>query len=336
MTLLDLGEVELTLPPANTQPDAAALNPTSPGYDFNGEIELADYRYSADRVGQGKGFAVEMLWQAQTKPADNYLLLAELVDASGNVLRSVEQRPAGGRAPTGGWQTGQFVRDQVDFVLPASAPAGEEALQVRLSWLRPDRSKLPLRRWLLPVGENLNLNWLEVTEKEGRVFAAPAVQYPAEANLANQARLIGYDTSLSGESELQWSREQCIADAAACQVHFDFYWQGLSEMDALYFAFLHLVDEQGRIVAQQDKGPGKRGKEPTTSWLPGEVVADPVDLPLPPDLPPGLYRLKIGMYLPSAEGSRLPVLDQTGQPIGDAIEIGTIEVIPLGQSNSQK
>jgi hypothetical protein len=328
-TLLDLGEIELTLPPANTQPDAAPLNPTSPGYDFNGEIELADYHYSADRVGQGKGFATELLWQAQTKPADNYLLLAELVDVSGNVLRSIEHQPLSGRAPTAGWQAGQFVRDQVDFVLPASAPAGEEALRVRLSWLRPDRSKLPVRRWLLPVGENLNLNWLDVTEKEGRVFAAPAVQYPVEANLANQARLIGYNTSLAEESGLRWSRQKCMADAAACQVHFDFYWQGLSEMEALYFVFLHVVDEQGRIVAQQDKGPGKRGKEPTTSWQPGEVVADPVDLPLSPDrMPPGLYRLQIGMYLPLAEGPRLPVLDQTGQPIGDSIEIGTIEVTP--------
>jgi len=325
-TLLDLGEVELTLPPAHTRPDTAPLNPT-PGYDFNGEIELVDYRYSADRVGQGKGFAVELLWQAQAKPADNYTLLAELVDAAGNVLRSVEQQPVEGRAPTANWQAGQFVRDQVDLVLPASAPVGEEALQVRLSWLRLDGSKLKVRRWLLPVGESLSLNRLEVTEEE-RVFAAPSVPYPVDANLDNKVRLLGYNTSLSGESGLQWSREKCATNAEACQIHFDFYWQGLNEMDGLYFVFLHLVDEQGQIVAQQDKGPGIRGKEPTTSWLPGEVITDPVDLILQPDrTPPGSYTLRIGMYLPPG-GPRLPVLDQTGQPVGNFVEIGTIEVIP--------
>lgn len=331
-TLLDLGPVELTVPPVGTQPNAAPLNPT-PGYDFNGEIALTDYEYTVTRVGQGKGFGVKLLWQAQTKPADNYTLLAELVDASGNILRRVEHQPVGGRTATASWQPGQFVRDQVDLVLPASAPVGPQAVRVRLSWLRPDGSKLKVRWWLLPMGESLNLNWLEVTEKEGRVFEAPEVQQPVGANLDNKVKLLGYNTSLPKESNhpsgLQWSRQQCAARAQACLVHFDFYWQGLSEMEQLYFVFLHLVDGQGQIVAQQDKGPGLRGKEPTTSWLPGEIIADPVDLTLPPDLFPGHYTLRLGMYLPSApNGSRLPVLDQTGQPAGDFVEIGTIEVTP--------
>lgn len=331
-TLLDLGPVELTIPPPGTQPNAVPLNPT-PGYDFNSEIELADYEYTVTRVGQGKGFGVKLLWQAPTKPADNYTLLTELVDARGNVLRSVGHQPVGGRTATVSWQPGQFVRDQVDLVLPASAPVGPQAVRVRLSWLRPDGSKLKVRWWLLPMGESLNLNGLEVTEKEGRVFAAPEVQHPVGADLDNKAKLLGYNTSLPKESNLpsglQWSRQQCAARVEACLVHFDFYWQGLSEMEQLYFVFLHLVDGQGQIVAQQDKGPGLRGKEPTTSWLPGEIIADPVDLTLPPDLPPGQYTLRLGMYLPSApNGPRLPVVDQTGQPAGDFVEIGTIEVTP--------
>lgn len=331
-TLLDLGPVELTVPPTGTELDSAPLNPT-PGYDFNGEIELADYEYTVTRVGQGKGFGVKLLWQAQTKPADNYTLLAELVDASGNVLRSAKHPPVSGRTATSSWQPGQFVRDQVDLVLPASAPVGPQALRVRLSWLRPDGSKLKVRWLRLPMGESLNLNWLEVTEKEGRIFETPEVQHPVEANLDNKVKLLGYNISLPQQPNLpsgpRWSRQQCAATPEACPVHLDFYWQGLSEMEQLYFVFLHLVDGQGQIAAQQDKGPGLRGKEPTTSWLPGEIIADPVDLILPPDLAPGQYTLRLGMYLPSIpDGPRLPVLDQTGQPAGDFVEIGTIEVTP--------
>ncbi len=329
-TLLDLGEVELILPPAGTQPDSTSLNPSS-GYDFNGEIKLVDYEYTVSRVGQGKGFGVKLLWQAQTQPVDNYILLAELVDREDQVLRSVQQPPVEGRAPTASWQPGQYVRDQVDLVLPASAPVGQQAVQVRLSWLRLGGSKLPLRRWLLPAGDTLDLDWLEVTEKEERIFTVPPVQYPVDANLDNKVRLIGYNASLPQESRLksglQFSQSACAADAEACQVHFDFIWQGLNEMDQLYFVFLHLVDEQGQMVAQQDKGPGIRGKEPTTSWLPGEVVADPVDLTLRSDLPPGRYKLRIGMYLPPA-GPRLPVLDKDEQTVGEFVEIGVIEVIP--------
>jgi hypothetical protein len=329
-TLLDLGEVELILPAAGTQLETTPLNPT-PGYNFNGEIELADYEYTVTRVGQGKGFGVKLLWQAQTKPVENYTLLAELVDAAGHVLRSVEHQPGEGRAPTSAWQPGQFVRDQVDLVLPASAPVGPEAIWVRLNWLRPDGSRLKVRWWRLPVGESLNLAGLDVTEKEGRVFTSPQVQHPIEADLDHKVRLLGYTTSLPTDSALQpglsWSREQCAANAEACLVHFDVYWQGVSEMDQLYFAFLHLVDRQGRIVAQQDKAPGIRGKEPTTAWLPGEVIADPIDLNLRSDLLPGQYTLRIGMYLPP-NGPRLPVQDQAGRPIGDFIEIGTLEIIP--------
>ena len=158
-------------------------------------------------------------------------------------------------------------------------------------------------------------------------FGQIAFVHSLEADFDHKARLLGYNTPLSTETKLQWSREQCAATAAACLVHFDFYWQGLQEMDQLYFVFVHLVDGQGQIVAQQDKAPGKRGKDPTTSWLPGEVVADPVDLNLKPDLPPDRYTLRLGMYLPP-DGPRLPVLDQAGQPNGDFVELGTLEVRP--------
>jgi hypothetical protein len=320
-TLLDLGEVELIIPPAGTTPTFTPLNPLI-GFDFNGEISLADYEYTANRVGQGKGFGVKLLWQALTTPEDNYLLLAELVDRNGQVLRSVQQQPVGGRAPTAAWQPGQFVRDQIDLVLPAGAPVGDQAAQVRLSWLRPNGSKLTVRRWYLPLGDSLNLGWLDVTEKEGRVFTIPSIQQPVEANFANKVRLLGY-TPPAG---LTWSQSRCAASADACTLHLDLIWQGLSEMDQLYFVFFHVVNQEGKMVAQQDKGPGIRGKEPTTSWLPGEVIIDPVEVTLPANLPPGQYTLQVGLYLPPLE-PRLPVLDQASTVIGDFVELGTLEVI---------
>jgi hypothetical protein len=330
-TLLDLGEVALTLPPPDYQPDLSQYT-TLPGHDWGGELELAGYSYTVVRVEQGKGFGVECLWRAQSKPSGEYTLLAELVDAAGNVVRSIQHRPAGGLSPTTEWQPGQLVRDQVDLVLPASAPVGPEALQVWLSWLRPDGSRLPVRRWGLPAGESLSLGWIAVTEKEGRLFEPPAIEYRVGANLANKARLLGYNNPDGKlETGIKSSElEGCAGDAAGCQISFDFYWQGISEMDQLYFVFVHLVDEQGQIVAQHDRGPGIRGKQPTTSWLPGEVVTDPVTLSLPADLAPGRYTLWVGLYLPPT-GPRLLVLDEAGQAAGDFVEVGAVEVkVPPG------
>jgi hypothetical protein len=98
-------------------------------------------------------------------------------------------------------------------------------------------------------------------------------------------------------------------------------------MDQLYFVFLHLVDAQGNIVAQHDRAPGLRGKQPTTSWLPNEIILDPIELPLPADLSPGFYTLRLGLYLPPV-GSRLLIVDEAEQPTADFVEVGQVQVVP--------
>ncbi|MBN1221518.1 MAG: DUF2723 domain-containing protein [Anaerolineae bacterium] len=327
--VLDLAEVEIGPPPAGYQ--FPAIKTTLAGYDFNGEIELVDYYYSVSRVGQGKGFALHLLWRAITQPVDNYTLLIEQIDATGNVIRTSMHQPVDGQAPTAGWSTGQFVRDQVDVVVPASAPPGEEALRVRLSWQRPDGSTLNLRRWWFPAGDSLDLDWLRVVEKEGRGYKAPQIQYPVDANLANKVRLLGFNTSsLPGSSPdftHQVGQQDCVAGLETCRLHFDFYWQGLAEMEKLYLVFLHVVNKQGEIVTQHDRSPGAFGRQPTTGWLPGEVITDPIDLQLPADIMPGEYTIYLGMYLPP-QGPRLPVWDNQGQVVSDKIRIGQIQVIP--------
>jgi hypothetical protein len=87
-----------------------------------------------------------------------------------------------------------------------------------------------------------------------------------------------------------------------------------------------VVDEQDQIITQRDWIPGQ-GKQPTTSWLPDEVIADPINLTLPTDISPGQYKVILGIYLPPA-GPRLLILDGEGQPASDSIEIGHIEILP--------
>ena len=50
---------------------------------------------------------------------------------------------------------------------------------------------------------------------------------------------------------------------------------------------------------------------PTSFWDPGEIVVDEVRLSLA-EVPVGSYGLAVGVYDP-ASGTRLPVLDGTGQ-----------------------
>lgn len=338
--LLPNGSPVLDLGPVNISPAAAADKPTlpplksTPVHDFNGEIELAGYDYTVARVGQGKGFGLELLWRAKTSPAGDYTLLAEVVGPNGEVLRRVERQPVDGLAPTSGWQPGRFIRDQLNLVAPASAPPGEDALHVRLSWLRPDGSPLTLRRWYIPAGNSLALGELDVVEKENRIFTAPEMAYAAEVNLENKAKLLGYNTALAeatgSPADFQIDLSACSILETGCSLGIDFYWQGLSEIAQPYKIFFHLVNAEGNIVTQQDKAPGERQKEPTTGWLSGEVVLDPIELALPPETAPGVYSLRLGMYLPP-DGPRLFVLDDSGQVVSDYIDVGTVEVVDSSQ-----
>jgi hypothetical protein len=321
--ILDLGPIEIVPPGPNDAPATGNFKPL-PGHDFNGEIELIGYNYSVARVGQGKGFALQLLWQAITQPKDNYTLRVEALDAEGNVLRAVEHQPIQGRAPTASWRPGQYIRDQVDFVAPAGAPPGENALQMRLSWLRPDGSKLTMRCWkLLPLADGLKLGWLDVTPKKERVFELPPPKYPVDANLENKVRLLGYNTPLTpgnAPNGFTLNRSTC----GDCVVQLELIWQGISEMDKLYQVFTHLVDDQGRLVAQHDGVPGL-GKQPTTGWLPGEIVADPIEISLPADIAAGQYTIRVGLYLPP-HGPRLLIIDDKDRPVSDFLDIAVLEI----------
>jgi hypothetical protein len=79
-------------------------------------------------------------------------------------------------------------------------------------------------------------------------------------------------------------------------------WRALSETDASYVVSVQLLDEEGRLIAQHDGLPQK-GLAPTSSWLPGEVIADDHRLQVPV-LTSGRYTLGVAMY-DRATGQRL-------------------------------
>jgi hypothetical protein len=94
------------------------------------------------------------------------------------------------------------------------------------------------------------------------------------------------------------------------------YWRANRPLPADYTVFVHLLDATGGKAAQRDLPP-LEGRRPTSGWRPGELLRDDQDLPLPPNLPPGTYRLVVGMYDPATLAA---ITD------GGPIDIGTVEV----------
>jgi hypothetical protein len=71
--------------------------------------------------------------------------------------------------------------------------------------------------------------------------------------------------------------------------------------------FVHLLAADGQRVAQSDAYPTWLTPQPTSQWSPHQPVLDSHLLNLPPDLPPGVYTLQVGLYnVQTLERLRLP------------------------------
>lgn len=101
------------------------------------------------------------------------------------------------------------------------------------------------------------------------------------------------------------------------------YWQAERPMHTSYTVFNHIVDENGQLRTQADGLP-VGGRHPTTEWVPGTTVTDLHQIDIPTDLPPGRYRLQVGMY----DLETLDRLAVTSQPEMDAIPLQAIHVAP--------
>jgi 4-amino-4-deoxy-L-arabinose transferase-like glycosyltransferase len=95
------------------------------------------------------------------------------------------------------------------------------------------------------------------------------------------------------------------ASAGGTELPLVFYWRAKATPTERLTVFVHLVDDERVVWAQEDLEPGAGGY-PTTRWRSGELVADERRLPLPPGIPPGDYRLEVGLV--RADGSRLPIV----------------------------
>ena len=85
--------------------------------------------------------------------------------------------------------------------------------------------------------------------------------------------------------------------------------------------FVHLLDEHDQIVAQDD-----RLGVPRHTWQPGDEFVQLHRLNVK-NVPPGKYRLALGLYN-RADTARWAAADRSGQPLGDRIILGEIEVTP--------
>lgn len=98
-------------------------------------------------------------------------------------------------------------------------------------------------------------------------------------------------------------------------------WQALVPIHSSYHVFVHLINAQGRTVAQHDGIP-RQWLAPTNTWNIGTLINDRLGLLLPHNLSPGVYQLHVGLY-------SYPALQRLTLPNGqNTLTIGTVTVTP--------
>ena len=156
-------------------------------------------------------------------------------------------------------------------------------------------------------------------------YFLPAYAAPPKVAPASIPRPLA--VNFDGKIELVGAEVDRVSAQPDDPIKITLYWRALQSPDRSYVEFVHLIDEQGIIVAQRDTWPG-RGMYPTVLWQPGEVIADTLDVYVPGGAyAPNEATLKVGLY--EQDGPRLPAIDAQGQPIEeDAAPLGPLAIEP--------
>jgi hypothetical protein len=102
---------------------------------------------------------------------------------------------------------------------------------------------------------------------------------------------------------------------SASPVRVELRWRALNTTQTSYKIFVHILDTQGRLVAQRDNIP-QNGFAPTDTWKRNQLIVD--RFALSQTLPSGTYTIKVGLYDPLTN-ERVLTLDQR-----DSVEISRL------------
>jgi hypothetical protein len=142
-----------------------------------------------------------------------------------------------------------------------------------------------------------------------------AIPHRTDVDFDNTMRLLGYDL-------------ETIAIRPGGQMPVTLYWEALAPTEQDYTVFVHLLDEHELVVAQRDTFPGLGLL--STTWLePGLRWADRYVLPLSTTAyAPNEAQVEVGVFN-ARMGQRVPVIDANGEPLGDNVRFGRVDIRPL-------
>lgn len=240
---------------------------------------------------------VTLFWEATVRPAQDYLILLQLVD-DGNRVWSLDDsaQPAGGAYPASYWQPGiDVVPDTHRLHLKDTLPPGRYRLAVAV--IDPlSGERLPLQN---PPGES-----------QDTLFVGPLkVPLPPVSEIGFSPMESSEPTRFDGVAELAGYRLSASMVRIGELLDVALLWRATVDQPAAdYTVFVHVIDAAGYLVAGHDAQP-VNGAYPTGIWSAGETIIDTHSIDTA-NLSPGGYRLDVGFYR-FETGERVSLADGT-------------------------
>jgi len=138
--------------------------------------------------------------------------------------------------------------------------------------------------------------------------------------LAGLARFPEAIPFANGTAFLGYGMAETVPAGGMHEVWLAWWVRSLTSPGADYHFFTHLLDAEGELRSQCD-GIGF----PATSWRVGDLVLSRFLIPIPPDPSPGRYQVWAGLYT-YPDVVNVPALDVAGNPAGDRVALGEVEI----------
>lgn len=259
---------------------------------LDGRLQLLGRGEIAPEALAGGRLPVELFWHAPQGSLPAGLQLAwSLRRLDDGASYPVTTGPLS-RFDTGLWRLGESIQEKYQIELPPSLTPGRYELSIEPRFVDGE-----------PAGQPAGLSEIQINNIN-RLYTLPG-DIPVQLDvLWEPLRLVGM-----APAELP-ARPGETAELTL-------YWIKQATHGDVYSVFVHVVNDNGDIVAQSDQWPGGL---PTDILDEGQVVIDSVGLDLPADLPAGRYPVRVGLYA-AETGLRRPIIDGSTDSATDYVTL---------------
>ncbi len=277
----------LVLRPAYTPPQPIALETAyqrleiETGVTFGDALRMLGYRTLTPRSALGDKIALEVYWQVLKPTERGYGVQLDVFNCEGTSMEIQRRQTLGnGTMPTWRLTPGLIFADV--YRIPLHRGDYPTRVYVALNFF--DQQTNELMPWSCADPEKqchnrlsnipVSLPWFE---RSRAALRTPLAYFGSKIAL------------LSAEIPKRPKRYEDLVVQLT--------WRAREDIETDYTVFLHLLDSQGKLVAQNDQPP-RRGCYPSSVWRAGDLIPDVISIErtkLTP-LPLGRYTLRVGLY----------------------------------------